>query len=142
MKQNSLFLSYLANLPHRFDSADLIVGSHYRDENRLIGKSIPQSIQIDQAICPHRQIGHSITFSLQTLATVQHRLVFDCTGNDVVALLGICFGDPFDRNIVRLRGTAGKNYLPWRCRMNQRGDLFARAVYRRFTVPAEYVITA
>jgi hypothetical protein len=142
MKQNSLFLRYLAYLTHRFESADLIVSSHYRDENRFVGESIPQFIKIDQAVCPHRQISHSITFSLQCLTAVQHRLVFDCTSDDVITLLRIGFGYPFDCDIVRFGGTAGENYLPRRCRMNQGADLFARTVHCRFTLPTEYVITA
>ena len=68
--------------------------------------------------------------------------MLDSTGEDVIALLSVSFGYALDREVIGLGRAAGENNFPRGCRMDQRGHLLARPVDRRFTVPAEDMITA
>ena len=75
VEQDPLLLRDRADLGDRLDDADLVVGRHDRDEDRLVGDRGLQLVEADAAVLLHRQIGDAVAVLLEPLARVDHRLV-------------------------------------------------------------------
>ena len=121
--------------------ADLVVGVHDGDQNRLRRDRLAHVLGIDAAVLLHRQIGHFVAVLFQALAGVQHRLVLDRLGDDVVALFAVHLGNALDHQVVGFRGAAGEDDFLGR-RADQRGDLRACDFDRFFAGPAKRVVAA
>jgi hypothetical protein len=93
-----------ADLRDRLQHADLVVGGHDRDEDRLVGDRVAQLVEADAAVLLDRQIRHARALLLELLAGVDDRLVLGHARDDVIALLAIHLGDALDREVVRLGG--------------------------------------
>jgi len=89
MEDDTLLMTDLADLANRLQHANLVVGRHDGDENRLVIHRALQVFEIDQPICLNRQIGNPVAVLLQPLAGVQNRLVLGHLGDDVVAALAV-----------------------------------------------------
>ena len=57
VEEHARSLAHRADLGDRLDHADLVVGGHDRDEDRLVGDGRLAVVQIDQAVGLRRQIG-------------------------------------------------------------------------------------
>ena len=141
MEKDSFLFRDRANLPDRLEHADLVVGHHDRDENRLVADRRFQLVEADPAVLVHRQIRDAIAFLLEALARVDHRFVLGDARDDVVALLAIHLGGAFNREVVRLCRAAREDDL-LRVRADQIGDLLARLIHGLFGRPAERMIAA
>src|SRR5271166_6410904 len=97
VEQHAALVTDYANLADRLLRADLVVGGHDADQNGLIIHGPLEIVEIDATVLLNREIGHTETVLLQTLAGVEHSLVFDRLRDDVVALLAIHFGDALER---------------------------------------------
>ena len=84
----SLF-SDAANLFERLDGAELIVGVHDGDQHSLPSYSLPQFVEINLTFTICREESNAHTALLQSLTRVQHRFVFDGSGDDVGRRIGI-----------------------------------------------------
>ncbi len=140
-EDNAVFLGNLADFLDRIDDADLIVGVHDGDQNRLRRDRLADVLGIDAAIPLHRQIGHLIAVLFQPLARVQHRFVFNRLSDDVVALFAVHLGNALDHQVVGFRCAAGKDDF-FRRSADQRGNLRARDFDGLFASPAKRVIAA
>ena len=141
VKQNIFLFRQPADLFNRVDRADLVVRRHERDKNRLVGQRFFELLHIDQTVRANRQIGYVKAMLLQNFAAVQDRFMLGHTGDDVIAFVPISIGNAFDRQIVRLRRTAGNNDLLCR-RADQFGDLLPRRIDSGLRFPAERVAFA
>ena len=130
-----------ADLADRLQHADLVVGGHDGDQDRLVIHGALQIVEIDAAVLLHRQIGHAEAVLLQPLAGVEHGLVLGRLGDDVVALLAIHLGDALDGKVVALGGAGGEDDF-FRGRADQLGDPLARLLDRLLGHPAELMIAA
>ena len=126
VEEDALLLRDRADLRDRLQHADLVVGGHDRDEDRLVGDRRAQLVEADAAVLLHRQVGDARALLLELLARVDHRLVLGDARDDVVALLAVHLGDALDREVVRLGGAAREDDL-LRVGADQLGHLLARA---------------
>ena len=102
----------LGDLLDRLDGADLVVRRHDGDERGVLGKLTLQLLEIDAALLVHVQIGDAVALFFQRLAGVQHRMVLDLGGNEVLAALcRRAVHKAADREVVRLRAAAGEDDL-------------------------------
>ena len=93
-------------------------------------------VQIDAAVLLHRQIGDFVAVFFQALAGVEHSLVLDGLGDDVIALFAVHLRDALDHQVVGFGGAAGEDDF-LRRGADQRGDLLARRFHGFFAGPAE-----
>ena len=141
VEEDPLLLRDRADLGDRLQHADLVVGGHDRDEDRLVGDRGAQLVEADAAVLLHRQVGDARALLLELLARVDDRLVLGDAGDDVVALLAVHLRDALDRQVVRLGGAAREDDF-LRVGADQIGDLLARVLHRFFGFPAERVVAA
>ena len=137
----ALLLRDRADLGDRLDDADLVVGGHDRDEDRLVGDRGAQLVEADPAVLLHRQVGDAVAVLLEPLAGVDDRLVL---GDAVMMWL------PFSRYIsatpliARLSDSVAPlvKTISFGVGADQIGDLLARLVDRFFRFPAERMVAA
>ena len=86
----------------------------------------PHIIRIDQRPAVHRQVGHGATHLFQPLACVQHRMMLNRRGDEVIARLH----QAKQRQVVALGAAAGEDDLR-RTAVQQLGNLLARVLHRR-----------
>src|SRR3989338_43105 len=134
---DALLLGQLSDLAVRLDGSNLVIGRHNRDENGLVGNGLTELIQTNGTVTVHPQVSDSESPPLQGLAAIQDRPVLGAAGNDMIALVPVSFRDTFDRQVVGLRGAAGKNNLPRRRGLNNLRNLLARLVHGRLRLPAK-----
>src|SRR5688572_2075378 len=141
MQQDALLLRDRPDLGRRLQHADLVVGRHDRDQDRLVGDRGAQILDVDPPVLLHREIGDAVALLLELLAGVDHRLVLDHTGDDVIALLAIHLGDALDRQVVGLGRAAREDDL-LRIGADEVRDLLARGLDGLLSLPAEGVVAA
>ena len=141
VEQDPLLLRDRADLGDRLQHADLVVGGHDRDEDRLVGDGGAQLVETDAAVLLHRQIGDARALLLELLARVDDRLVLDHARDDVIALLAVHLRDALDRQVVRF-GRAAREDDFLRAGANQIGHLLAGSLHRLLGFPAERVVAA
>ena len=126
---------------HVLNNADLVVGRHDRDQNRLIRDRPFQIVQIDETLAVDRQKRDVETILFKMLAGVENRFVFRDARDDVIAFLAIHPCDAFHRQIVGFRRATREDDLA-RIGADQCGDFFACRLDGLFRFPAELVIAA
>ena len=112
-----------------------------RDQDGLVVHGPLQVVEINAAVLLHRQIGDAEAVLLQALAGVEHRLVLDGLGDDVIALFLVHLGDTLDGKVVALGRARGKDDFLGR-RADQLGDALARLLHRLLGNPSEFVVAA
>ncbi len=140
-EENAVFLGDFADFRDRIDHANLVVGVHDSDENRFRRDGFAYIFRIDAAIFSNRQIGYFVAVFLEALTGVQHGLVLNGLGDDVIALFAVHFRDALDHQVVGFGRAAGENDL-FRRGVDERSNLLARIFHRFFAGPAEGVVTA
>ncbi len=100
-----------ADLGHGLDGPDLVVGVHDRDQDGLVGDRLADIVRVDEAVGVDGQIGNLDASLLEELGGVQHRVVLDGGGDDVVALLLAGKADPKQGLVVGLGSAAGEDDL-------------------------------
>eukprot|EP00966_Prymnesium_polylepis_P301163 6959020-Prymnesium_polylepis.1 len=84
-------------------------------------------LEVDEAVCAHRQVGHVEALLLQPAARVEHALVLSDGRDDVVLLWMVELRHALDRHVVRLGGARGEDDL-LRVGADERRHLLARRV--------------
>ena len=69
-------------------------------------------VRVHQALPVHRQDGDLVALLLQEMAGLQHRVVLDGGGDDVVLLLAGSIQDPLEGVVVSLGAAAGRKRSP------------------------------
>ena len=141
VEQHAALMAQRADFADRLQHANLVVGGHDRDQDRLVIHGALQVVEIDPAILLHRQIGDAEAVLLQPLAGVEHRLVLGGLGDDVIALFAVHLGDALDGKVVALGGAGGEDDL-LRRRADQLRNLLARLLHRLLGHPSKLVIAA
>ena len=126
----------------RLNRADLVVGEHDRDEDRLVSDRALDVRRVDATVATDRQVRHAEAVLLEALARVENRLVLRDGGDDVVALVLVELGDALEREVVRLRRAGGEDDLLLARGADQLRDALARVVDRLLRGPSEDVATA
>ena len=72
-------------LGDRLDSADLVVRQHHADHDGPVPDGADHLVGIDEPVLVDRQIGHLEPELLQLVAGVQHGVVLDRGGDDVIS---------------------------------------------------------
>src|SRR5262245_26180741 len=89
VKDNAIFLGDFADFRDRIDYANLVVGVHDGDQDRFWRNGLADIFRINAAILANGQVGDLVAVLFQALAGVEHSLVLDGLGNDVIALFAI-----------------------------------------------------
>jgi hypothetical protein len=125
--QDSSSFGCSRNLSQRLYRADIVVGQHNRRQRSIISQSTADILRIHQAVFINGQIGNPEAPSLQMVARVQQRLVFDGRCNDVSLAVAETFGDSAHGMVVGLGTTTGKKDLI-RSRTDQLGHSFTGSI--------------
>ena len=130
-----------ADRGQRLQHADLVVGRHHADQDRLRLEGRFERREIDQAVGADRQHRHAAAARLEVPAGVEHRAMLGRHRHDVVAAIARALGHALDRQVVRLGGAAREDDVLVR-RADHRGDLAPRRVDGVAGPPAGGVIEA
>src|SRR5581483_3701103 len=141
VEQHPTLVTELADLPPGLQHANLVVGRHDGDENRLVVDGALQVVKIDQPIFLDGKVGDAVAVFLQALASVEHRLVLGHGGDDVIALFAIHLGDTLDGQVVALGRARREDNFFGSC-ADQLRDLLTRRFYARFRGPTRGVVAA
>ncbi len=126
----------LANGGNVGDGANLVVHVHQRDQNGVVTQGRFHRCRMDQAgALLGVEIGHLESFALELAAGVQHRLVLDLRGNDVLALALIEVGGALDGQVVGFGCARGPHDLA-RVGVDQIRHLATGGLHRFFRLPA------
>ena len=99
----------LSDLLDRLNRADFVVCRHNRNQCGVLGQLCFQLLKVYTAFLIHIQIGNAVALLLKRLAGVQHRMMLDFGGDDVLAALGgRTVHKAADCKVVRLRAAAGE----------------------------------
>ena len=133
VEQNALFLADRADLPDGLDGADLVVGEHDGHEAGVVADGVGDLLRGDEPVRVHVEQRHLKALLFQALEGVQHGVVLERGGNDVLfALARADVGRGGDGLVVRLAAAGGEGDLP--ClgaqtpgyRFARRGERFRR----------------
>ena len=134
-------MGQLADLRDGLQDADLVVGRHDGNQNRLVGNGAAKIVEVDQAIFPDRKNADLKAVLFQALATVPDGLVLGGQADNVVPLLPIHLGHALEGQVVGLGGAGGEDDLLGRC-VDQIGNLAAGFIDSLFRLPAKLMIAA
>ena len=95
-----------ADFLNGLDGADFIVGGHDGDQDGLVRNGLLHILYPHAAKLVHRQVSHLKALLFQPGAGMQHRVMLDGAGDDVVALIPSGEGRALDGPVVAL-GAAG-----------------------------------
>src|SRR5262249_41043507 len=122
----------LADLGHRLDYADLVVGVHYADERRVGEDRIAKLIEVDESVAFRCQHGYAAARFGEAVGCVQHRFMLGANGHKMPTRPH----NTFEGQIVAFGGAAGENNLIWECAA-ERGDTFSRKFDGALSVPSK-----
>ena len=109
MEQNALFLADRADLLDGLDGADLVVGEHDGHEAGVVADGVGDLLRGDEPVRVHVEQRHLKALLFQALEGVQHGVVLERGGNDVLfALARADVGRGGDGLVVRLAAAGGK----------------------------------
>ena len=118
------------DLGDRLDRADLVVGEHDRDEDRLVVEGRLELVGVDAAVAVDRQLDDLEPELLEVAQGVADRVVLDRRGHDPVAARLAGPGGALEREVVRL-GPAGREDDLAALRVEPRRDALVGVVERR-----------
>ena len=102
----------LGDLLERLNGADLVVRRHDGDQCGVLGQLVLQLLQINMAFLVNVQISDAVAFLFERFAGVEHCMMLDLGGDDMLAALGGgTVHAAADREVVRLRAAAGEQDL-------------------------------
>ena len=146
VEQNPAIAANLADFGQRLDDADLVVGQHHRDEQRVVAERRGQRLGIEPAGVRtgcrlDAQNRHFETPASQPGERIEHRFMFGGDRDEMIAAPPAAFGYAPDCQIVAFGGTAGEDNLA-RAGADGRGDSGPGIVDGIFCLPAENVAGA
>ena len=103
------------DLGDRLDRADLVVGEHDRDEDRLVVEGRLELVGIDPPIAVDRQLDDLEPELLEVAQRVADGVVLDRRGHDPVAARLARPGRALEREVVRLGPARGEDDLAALC---------------------------
>ena len=112
MEQNPLAPAEGGDGLQGLQHADLIVGSHHREQQGVGGEGLGEAIEIHQAIGPHRQDGERSALTRQGGEGIEHRAMLRRQGDQAAAALASLPGrlhHAAEGEVVGLRGAAGED---------------------------------
>ena len=110
---NTCFLADGANLSDGQDRADFVVGKHHGDQAGILPDRILDLLGGNIVVFGNIQIGDIIAFFFQLLEGVQHGVMLEGGGNDVLFALALSqTGSGKDSLIVGFTAAGGKVNLP------------------------------
>lgn len=96
------------------DGADFVVRRHNGDQSGVVGNGVFELLQIDVALLVHVEVGDRKALVLQRFAGVEHRVMFDARGDDVLAALcRSALHKAADCKVIGLRAAAGEHDFEW-----------------------------
>ena len=106
------------------DRADLVVGEHHRHKAGVLPDGVPDGLHGHDAVFGDLHIGHVPAFFLQLFQRVEHGVMLEGGGDDVLPVLSrsvLRRGD--DRHIVRFGTSGGKGDLARLAAQHRGGSL-------------------
>src|SRR5690606_33177633 len=118
------------------NGADLVVHMHDGHQHGVLAQSGLDHFRRDHAVFARLDVSNLDTFALQLAGGIQHRLVFDLAGDDVLALGGVEVGNALDGKVVGFGRARGPDDFP-RVGIDQLGHLATRILHRFLGSPAK-----
>ena len=138
MEDDPVLTGNLADGGDVVDDTDFVVHMHEGHQDSVLADGGGHGLWLDEAIGTGVQIGNLKAFPLQLAATVQHRLVFNLGGDDVLALAAVEVGGTLDGQVVGLGSTGSPDDFP-RVAVEQVCHLTAGVLHCLLGLPAEAV---
>ncbi|MCY1508914.1 hypothetical protein D9M68_432390 [compost metagenome] len=120
------------------DGADFVVHVHDRHQDGVLTQGSLDHGRGDQAVFARLQVGDLEAFALQLAGGVQHRLVLDLRGDDVLALAVVEVRHALDGEVVGFGCTGSPDDFT-RVGVDQFCHLTTCVFHRFFSFPAEHV---
>ena len=109
VEQYAALMTHRADLPDGLDGADLVVGEHDGHEAGVVADGVGDLLRGDEPVRVHVEQRHLKALLFQALEGVQHGVVLERGGNDVLfALARADVGRGGDGLVVRLAAAGGK----------------------------------
>src|SRR6266851_2070894 len=140
-EEDAVLLGKFADFRDRVNYANFVVGVHDGDQNRCGLNGRLQLLNVYAPVALDRQIGDFEAVLFEVLAGVQHGLVLDGLGDDVVALFAEHLRDALDHQVIGFGSAAGEDDFLGRG-VDQRSNLLTRRFHGLFAGPAEGVVAA
>ena len=122
VKGHARSLGNPADLSNGLQRAQLVVGVHHADQDRLGPQCRADTVRGNEAVTPWGHIGDCHAFRFKLLARIEHRWVFNLRGDHVACRLRGGSHCSEDRQIVGLGASAGEDHVS-RMAAQLRGDL-------------------
>ncbi|MNJ42252.1 hypothetical protein D3C77_372130 [compost metagenome] len=103
--------NYFSNFHDRLQRADLIIAIHNTDQNGIRTERLGDLLRMDTTSSIHRKICYLKPCPLQLLTRMQHRMVFYCCRNNVLALRFFSLHRTEYRQIIALCAASRKYKL-------------------------------
>lgn len=113
----------------RLNCSQFVVGVHHGDQHGLGAKGPLDVRRIDGAARAHTHVGHLDASFLERLARVEHGVMLDDGGDDVLFFGARRLHDSPDGGVVGFRASAGEDNLAG-ARVEQASHLLARLLRR------------
>ncbi len=112
MKQRATRMRERRELRDRLHGADFVVRVHHRDDGRAVGQRRRQRIGADNPGRVDRKQGSRPASPGEGLEGIEHRLVLDGGGDEVLAARWLqCLGHPPQGEVIRFRPAAREDNL-------------------------------
>ena len=115
VEQDVMFMRDPSDLPDRFDRPDLVVGCHDGNEDRFRRDRFFDRFRIDKTVFVDVEIGDLRAALFEILAGVQHGMMLDLRGDDMVPFRGISFKSGLERPVVGFTAAGGEIDLIFLC---------------------------
>ena len=135
MKNNALFPANSPDGGNVLDHADLVIHKHDAGQNGVRANRGFESVQVDQAVGLHIEVGDLKTLALELAAGVEHGFVLGLDRDQVLAFGFVELRRALDRQVVGFGGARGPDDFT-RVGPNQVRNMSARGLDRRLRLPA------
>ena len=132
VEQHARLPGDLTDLSNGFQRADLVIGGHDGDQGRIVRQRPADVVRGNQTVFVHRQIGDAKAVPFQRAAAVQHCVMLDGGGNDVL-FARLCYSAA-DGPVVAFAAPGGEVNFPG-LGMKRRGHLPPGVLHRFASLP-------
>ena len=127
VEQHARLPGDLTDLSNGFQRADLVIGGHDGNQGRVVRQRPANVVRGNQTVFVHRQIGDAKAVPFQRAAAVQHCVMLDGGGNDVLFSRLCC--SAADGPVVTFTAPGGEVNFPG-LGMKRRGHLSPGVLHR------------
>ena len=107
--QGAAFVGRGGNVGDGLQRADLVVGQHDGNQNRLVRQAVAHRLRVHDAAFVHRHVGNFVTLPFEGAAGVQDGRMLDLRRDQVAPAFPVCLRHPLDNGVVGLGAAAAED---------------------------------